>query len=347
MKGRQLLPVFLLSLFSGITASAGPLTDATVKKEKSDTAKYANPSVAGMPTGKGLEIKGEVLTPFGIETYSRINGVENATGLVRKNERFEAKLRFPVYNSPSLKVILGGSYFREQYYFEKTGASDDYSLYKSLDDKNLKNIGSTLYLIKSFDQTRFLAVRAAFRLQGDYNTLNLPWNDFARYSFTVMYGWNKKADVCFAPGLSYNDNFGRRSVYPVILYNKTFNTRWGIESTLPVEIKLRHNVSPHTLLYLKTEAFGAKYNIRLNNPVYPRPSVFLEQSEARLTLALEQNIFSWIWFNLEGGVRHNINYRVTERDVLMNDFILQKNNLGLAGLVTGSIFVRPTKAAVK
>lgn len=307
-----------------------------------DTTKYANPSVNGIPNGKGLEVRYEQVSPFSIRTHSREHMVRPALGEVRKNERFEAKLKFPVINRPSFKVILGGNFFTEEYYFENTGSAREYPLYRTLHDKSLKVVGTTAYVLKSFDERRFALLRASFRLQGDFNTLELPWGEFARYNFAMMYGWKKNENTVLAPGISYNDVFGRRSIFPVFLYNHTFNNRWGLETTLPVEVKLRYNQSPSSIFYLKTEANGAKYNIHLQDNSYPN-SVYLEQSEARLTLALEQRLFSWVWVNLEGGVRENISYKITNRDALIDNRILQRSEVGFAALVNGSIFIRPSR----
>jgi hypothetical protein len=330
-----------------ILAAVPFLASAGDPKQGKDTIKYANPSVVGMPTGKGVELRGEYITPFHVSTTSHIEGMRNANGYVRKNERMEAKLRFPVVNTPKFKAVLGGSYSKEEFYFDKDN-NPSYPLYQSLEDKSLKITGATLYLLKSMNEKHFWAVRAAWRLQGDFNKLESPMSDFAKYTVAVMYGTVKNSRTVWAPGLHYSDNFGSRGIFPVFMYNRTFNTRWGIESTLPVEVKLRRNFSDNSYGYIKAEAYGAKYNIRLNSPLYPRPSVFLEQSEARLTVSFEQRLFWWVWVNIEGGARYNITSAVTLKDRIFDyDQILQRNEFGTAGIVMGSIFIRPSKKTLQ
>ncbi len=337
MRGRFTI---LTMLFSGIAfTSIATDTTAFVK----DSIRYASPQVEGMPSGKGLEIRAEYITPFHINSTSYVEGVQGTSGTVHRNLRREVKLKFPVWNQPSLKFVLGGSYSREDFDFEKNTATAENPLFKNLEDKPLKLAGITLYGIKSFDEVRFLALRAGYRLQGDYSTLDLPWSEFARYSFALMYGWNKSETMVIATGLNYTDLFGRRSIIPVLMYNKTFNSRWGIESTLPVELKLRNNLSKSTIAYLGAEVSGAKYNIRLDSPLFPKPSVFFSQSEVRLTARLEQKIFWWVWVSVEAGGRYNINSEVTEKDVIIRsaDHNLVKNELGTAAIFMGNLFIRP------
>jgi hypothetical protein len=332
MKGRYTLYTLLL-LSIGLKAQ--------------DTTRYANPKVDGMPSGKGVEVKGEYITPFHIASTSHIEGIRNANGLVRKNERFEAKLRVPVINKPSFKLVLGGSYSKEEFYFEESTKDANYPLFQNLEDKPLKITGATAYVIKSFNEKHFLAARLAWRLQGDYSSLDLPMSDFAKYTVALMYGTKPNNNTVWAPGLHYSDNFGRKSLFPVFMYNKTFSPKWGIESTLPVEVKLRHNISSSSLAYLKVEATGAQYNIHLRSPLYPQPSVFLEQSEVRLTMALEQRMFWWVWINIEGGARQTLGSNVTIQDKLFDntDRVIQNNEFGLAGIIVGSVFIRPNKVS--
>lgn len=338
MRGRYTI---ITALFTSVISVANASdTTAFVK----DTIRYASPQVEGMPSGKGLEIRGEYVTPFHINSTSYVEGVQSSSGYVRKNERMEVKLKFPVWNRPKFKIVLGGSYSKEEFYFEQTGATATNPLFRNLEDKPLRLAGVNLYGIKSFDEVRFLAFRGGYRLQGDYNKLNLPWADFARYQLAVMYGWKRSENEVIAPGLNYSDVFGRRSIIPVLMYNKTFNSRWGIESTLPVELRLRNNISRSTLAYLAAEVYGAKYKVRLDSPLFPRPAVFFSQSEVRLTARLEQRLFWWVWASVEAGARYNVNAEVTEHDIIFDnaDRNLVKNDLGTAAIFMGNLFIRPS-----
>lgn len=211
---------------------------------------YSDPGVKGMQKPKGIEIKYERVLDYGIDSQAKGEGITNGNGEVSLNRRVEFKLKFPVLAKSALKVAIGQGYFVEEYRFENI-VSNTYPFYSALEDKSLKSIGTSFYLLKSTRKKSFFILRASFNLNGDYQIGNRPTADYLRFSFAPLLGWKKDANVSYGLGFSYSYDFGRPAIYPLLVYNRTFNPHLGIESLLPASVKLRYNINKKTIAFLK------------------------------------------------------------------------------------------------
>jgi hypothetical protein len=72
----------------------------------------------------------------------------------------------------------------------------------------------------------------------------------------------------------------------------------------------------------------------------------LFHSELRFTITYEREIHDWLWFGLEGGIRHNLTFNVTDGPKANADVIL-KNKLSEAALINASIFIVPPKGLLR
>ncbi|MGI9543257.1 MAG: DUF6268 family outer membrane beta-barrel protein [Cyclobacteriaceae bacterium] len=303
---------------------------------------FCVPSVFGMPRSKGLVIKRESVINYKIQSTSNTPGIENGQDEVQKNQRWNFKLRVPILLKSNIKMALGLSYFREEYSFEGV-PSNEYAFYNSLEDKDLKSVGAALYLIKPWRGNRYFLLRLGAKLNGDYNIDDLPKSDFLKVSVAPLMGWKASPYTSYAVGLAYSYDFGRQSIYPVASINHTFNNRWGIESLLPVQAKLRFTQNEKTFWHLSTELNGASYNVRLNaSPLSEKETLHLRKSEIRFLFSLEREIHDWLWFGLEAGLRSNIEFSLRESGK-RNAETLIDNNFGSAFTFGASIFIVPPR----
>jgi hypothetical protein len=277
--------------------------------------KYCNPSIVGLGPAKGFTILYERAGNANITSSSRDTTLGNASAQIKRNNRFYADLKIPIINKPNLKVIGGIKYFYEEFDFKFRANSLEFPLYQNLESKHLKSLGANINVIKSINETRYWVSRLMADLNGDYTNKQFPKSSFLKVSFAFLYGTKKCETKTTAFGFYLNYALGRQSVFPIFLYNNTFNKHWGIEALAPAFIKGRYNFSDKALLYLGYEVEGASYNLFINNPEIAKySSLQLRRSTIRYELQFEREIYKFLWIGISGGLRETLTFNVTTKN---------------------------------
>jgi hypothetical protein len=296
-----------------------------------------------MPRSKGIIFRQERLMDYGIRSNSQSDQIQSGQGEVSVNRRWEFKLRLPIISKPNFALAAGIHYNVEQYQFEASH-NEQYPLYRSLQDKSLRSIGGSVYIVKPWRGKRYFLLRASGDLNGDYGTDGIAKKQFLQFSVAPLIGWKKNDNVSYAFGFAYGYNFGRPVFSPLISYNRTFNKHWGLETILPTKIKLRYSLNEKTLFFASIELNGARYNIRLADSVLAeKGNLYLQKSEVRYLLTFEREIYDWLWFGVEAGMRSNINFSLSDRNGPARNALI-RNKLNEAMLISFSVFaVAPRK----
>lgn len=307
-----------------------------------DDSTFCIPSVVGLPRTKGIVIKREVVHDYHIRSTSA-EDYGNSIGEVRRNRRWEMKLKAPVILRDGFKMAVGFKYFVEEFNFEDL-EDPEYPFYKNLEDRSLKSIRGDVFMIKPSKGNKFYILRVSVGLNGDYTTKSAPTSDFLRFTASPLIGWKKNDYVSYAVGAAFSHNFGRRSLYPIFVYNKSFNNQWGFESILPVEVKLRYStLNLKNFFYFKAELNGANYSIRLPGE---DELLYLNKSEVRTLLSWEREIHDWLWFGIEAGARFNIDFDLT-MSPKSNAEVVVGNSLNEALVFSVSLFAVPPRKLLK
>jgi len=298
--------------------------------------------VLGLPRPKGISFKYERIPEYSIRSRSSYENLADTRSQVDNNYRLEFKAKVPVWVKPGLSIAAGFKYATEKYQFDDDNSA--YPFYQNLNGKTLKSIGGTLYVLKPFRGNRYFLLRAGGDLNGDYQLRDINNRRFMRLSVSPLYGIKRNAHTTYAFGFSYNYVFGRSVVSPVLMYNQTFNARWGVEMLLPASAKLRYTPNSHTNLYATAELNGANYTVRLVDPVIAQLStLYLQRSEVRLLLNYEREIYDFLWFGVEAGLRTPFNFSLSESVRTRRSPII-RNQLSNALLLNASLFVVPPRA---
>ncbi len=308
---------------------------------------YCAPQIEGLPRSKGIVAEYEQVLSYNIRATSDKENIGNSDEVkVNGHQRIQYKVKVPLLNSESMKIILGFQYFVEQFEFEKAENSD-YALFRSLEDRNLRSIGLSTYLVKSFRGDNYAMLRLRGSLNGDYGRDISPASDFVKFSITPLYGWKKNSKLSYGIGLSYGYTFGRASIYPVFAYNRTFNEHLGVEATLPASIRLRWNISPKDLFYIGAKVGGSSYRIRFaDSTVFGEyKTLELQRSEVKFFLNYDREIYDFIWFGASAGIRQNVNFRLREDPTRRATTIIE-GNLDAAPFVNVSLFLVPPRKFV-
>jgi hypothetical protein len=241
-------------------------------------------------------------------------------------------------NKYNLKIAFGLRYRIEDMFFDDL-ENNSFDFYRQLENKNLKSIGTSLYVIKPLKGNRFLLFRARASLNGDYDRDHRPTSDYLKFSLAPLIGWKKHNNLSYAVGLGYSQNFGRISVFPLVSYNQTFNEHFGVESLLPLYAKIRYStLDKKNFLYAGTKIEGATYNVRFSNG----SEGYLNNSEIKYQISYEREIYDFVWVGIETGLRSNLNFSLSETPARQMSTIVN-SNLNMSYYFGFSLFIVPPR----
>ncbi len=321
---------------SGADAQGIPLKE----ENSSDEIKWATPGVAGDRPGKGIVVSYNLIAPFNIRSMPVKEGLEGGEAEVRKLEDLAFSLRLPVSWSGQTKIIAGLEYAYREYNF-KQPEKLEYNFYENLENKHLNALSFRAYILHSLDEKRFIGSRIGAELNGDYHDLVLPFTKRMKYSFAALYGWKADAYTTYGAGLYYSYVWGRPSVYPAFLWNRTYSEKWGVEALLPQSFRLRYTFNPQTFLLGGLRVSGESYHILSEQaPLSAYSDLELRNSNVFAFLEFEREIYDFLWFGLTGGFRYNVNFYMSEKNSFSNSRILE-NEVAASPYFNASLFVVP------
>lgn len=336
--------LFLLVLGSlRLTAQHHHLPDEDQLELAKEKGAFCKPGVTNQSQGRGVLIQygnagGHRLLPEsastdGVSSRSRVSHVDQVT----------AKIKIPIVNAPSLKVLAGYEYSAETYHFSEIGATHP-ELFQSLDDNPLRNNKYSLYITKSFSGKYYGGLRLRTSYRGDYDQGMSFDGRYATYSALAVFGVKPRPDLEWGVGLTYSDNFFNRQVLPFAVYNRTFNDKWGIETVLPVSIMGRYNFRKGRLILFGAEYQSDSYAVDvLTGKSDQAAPYFFRHAEIAVKASYDHHLGSWFWLNLEGG------YQVPVR----NEFINAQSGHATINSAQGQpffrvgFFVTPPKDCIK
>ncbi|MBC7448330.1 MAG: hypothetical protein H7330_09750 [Hymenobacteraceae bacterium] len=327
------------------------LHEAT-ESRSSDDKEFANPSVLGMGPSKGLIVRYERAPDFSIASDGQQTGIGDSTGQIAKLNVFTIKAYGPLWNHPHLKVVLGLNYEKSQYNFENRAEAAHYPLYNVIDDRNLRTIGTQLVVLRPIDGRRYFLLRGKGELNGDYKSSNrrLALNKYLKYSAEGFYGWKRSPRESIALGFQYGYTFGRISIYPAVIYNRSWSDHWGFEGLLPAKARVRYNINEKTLLYGGYEVQGNSYTVNLNlGPAYGDAPHELRRTDIAGKLRAERELLPFLWVAAEAGYRYYVSFNVFDRPGISSrakDNKLIDSTLGNSAFVGFEMFLTPPRKRI-
>lgn len=326
---------------------------ATNDSNLRDKQQFANPSVLGMGPSKGLIVRYERTPRFGVASSAQVAGLNDFSTVATKNARLSIKGYIPAWNHPHLKVIVGLSYEREEFQFDKLPTT--YELYDNLENKGLKSTAVQVAVIRPVDAVHWYLARVKGELSGDYTSSELTRADYSRFSAEAIYGWKRSPRFSWGLGFQYGYTFGRLSIYPALIYNRTFNDHWGVEALAPARITLRYNASPNSIFYAGYTVDGYNYIVHLRtalarkNPdgtpdlnAVPLRTLELRETEVKFRLRWEHEVFSFLWLGAEAGYRYNYAFDAFDRTNSDREKIID-SRLNGAPYASLELFITPPR----
>jgi hypothetical protein len=303
--------------------------------------------------GGGYEVQG----PFSItskkgESYQN-NPNYNNVGDSPDDVKVQAvhglhlNVNYPIISKSSLIVSLTAQYQESRFIFEDPKG---YSLYRSLNDRGLRTGGIGTTIFKPLNEQRFIIIQAQGDVNGDFKSseLGTAFSSGLTLSGAFVYGWKKSDRFMWGIGVTRTYRGGETLHIPILLYNRTFNDRWGVEILFPARAHFRRNFSPKSLLQLGYEIVGNSYHIsnigdQVGTDLRPYDDLQLRRSEVKIRAIYEQALKNFIWISVQAGFRYNYKFNLSEardiREGIINKKFLLNNDIGHTPYVSVGIYL--------
>ena len=286
----------LLSGFLDLSAQDDVIGDEL--DDISNAISFCRPGVIGKSKSKGVLIRYAYQGGYD----QKIKGT-NFSNNIEGIERFQSKLKIPLINQPDLKALIGFEYGFHRFHLGQSEDNPFSSVVNRIDNRLLKKNQVGAYLTKSLDEKFYVGLIAKASFRGDYKGFVDIEDDYGSYTFTGVWGIKPREDLEWGLGLNYTIRFFRDSdqILPFLIYNQTFNDRWGIESTLPAQAFLRYNFSPRHLLLTGFSVQSFAYGIDVLDNREEFPVTAFRELGIDFGVSYEQKLFSWFWMKVDGG----------------------------------------------
>jgi hypothetical protein len=241
--------------------------------------------------------------------YSQFYRVQQASGP-------RVQVNFPVVSNDRIIFNLGGQYWGTFYTMqpEKTTPTlippADY-----LDRYMLHSFGIVSSVFKPLNEKNFLILQ----LGADFNSAfpgkgQAATGEGITISGTAVYGWKPNDRKMWGLGVARTYRMGRPIVVPVLLWNQTFNAKWGTEIALPAKGFLRRNFSPSSMVLAGYELEGNQFMLPGAAGSTGSPNnLWLQRGEIKPRLQWEKQLKKFIWLSTQAGVRINGRFNFTDK----------------------------------
>ncbi|MBT8220259.1 MAG: hypothetical protein KJP00_10555 [Bacteroidia bacterium] len=237
----------------------------------------------------------------------------------RRIEQYEIDIKAPLVLKDNFNLIVGYKLFKESFRFDNIG-NDYENVLLALRGESLRSSTITAYMTKPLNETKYLIGVFRYSSNGNYGSKLIAFeNRYAIYKMFVAYVHKPTPDKEIGFGLNVQKSFRRFAAIPLIIYNKTFNNRWGIEAILPGSFFGRYNFGARAIALMGFEFSGKTYRLSMEDDMNPFDYSY-NHSEISGVLRYERHLYSWIWANFKVGWRVNFRSEFEAKSDFSTDF---------------------------
>ena len=323
-----LLPIFLM-----ITVASSAQNDTT---DVIDYSQFGDAEgVKRYCTQKVLNQSPQRIISLGFESYGSFQMPGVKTSLlssggpindfqVNNVSAIRAQLNIPVISTNKLIWQLGASYWGSQFNIESPGTN---AFAKELNDNMLTTAGINTTIFKPLNEKNFLIFQASVDANGVFNSFSDINRNATTFSATAIYGWKTSEKNMIGTGIARTYRAGQLIYVPVLLWNKTFNDRWGMELLLPARGHIRYNFSTSNMIQAGFELEGNQFAMNIPNSL--SNGVYLQRGELKPRIMWDKKIGGFLWFNAQAGLRYNYRFdAMNEYDARKDSQLFFSSRLG-------------------
>jgi hypothetical protein len=227
---------------------------------------------------------------------------------VNQVSMLRAQVNVPVIATTKLIWQLGANYWSSQFAFEN---DKNNSFAKTLQANALVSTGINSTIFKPLNDRNFFIFQASADLNGIFPKLGDINAKALTLSTTGIYGWKTSETNMIGTGIARTYRAGRLIYVPVLLWNKTFNDRWGMELLLPAKGFVRYNFSTSSMLQAGFELEGNQFYTNL--PQSKNGAAYIQRGEFKPRIMWDKKITGFLWFNVQAGLRYNYRFDVVNK----------------------------------
>jgi len=260
----------------------------------------------------GYEYQGRFALP-GVPLGALLPATQNFQ--VNQVSAIRAQVNIPVISTNKLIWQMGANFWSSKYSIENASAN---SFASRLDNQSMTTAGINTTVFKPLNEKNFLIAQASADINGVFQQLSEINGKAITISGTLIYGWKTSEKNMIGTGISRTYRAGQILHIPVLLWNKTFNDRWGMELLLPARGHLRYNFSTTNIVQLGFELEGNQFWMNLPNS--SNGEVFIQRGELKPRIIWDKKISGFIWLSAQAGLRYNWRFDV------MNEYNSKQNS---------------------
>jgi hypothetical protein len=293
---------YILLALSSLLAIVSTAQDMVFEDVDSTPVKrYATQKVLNQAPNKFISIGYEYQGGFsyqGSVSGGTLADVQRASGL-------RLAVNAPVISNTKLIANVGANFWRTAFPLVQLTNNID-GFVNALNNNGATSFGVNTTIFKPLNEKNFLVLFGSADV--NYIAPEIKTIDVKALtiSATAIYGWKKSDNLMWGLGISRTYRMGRIIHVPVLLYNKTFNNKWGTELLLPARGHIRHNINTKSLLMAGYELEGNQYAIYNTNAI----DRFLQRGEIKPRLIYERSLFGFWWLSVQAGMRINGRFTV-------------------------------------
>lgn len=278
------------------------------------------------------------LVELSLESHSGYNATpkpsQNMNNLTRVKQDMALRMRVGIPVVLNSKITFAVQLKFDQQYYTTENSSND--LFNYLNSHQLTNTGFTLYYQKKMSGGRSLAFATQTELASDRWDLN---GNSGRYLVNVNYLKELNSGKSIGFGGVINYALGVWNIYPTFSYKKQLSNKSLFEVFLPSKVGYRYHLNPKTYFIAETEFVNWRFNVTdpLENNL---GDMALIRADVYFKFRLEKEIHDWLWFGVDTGFIHNINYGLVEHGTRISSAV-QEFNVKDAAFLRFWIFVLP------
>jgi hypothetical protein len=291
--------------------------DADDKKVKT----YCTQKVNYLSPMKLISIGYEAQLDYHLSSTSVNNKAINTTAThVNSFGGLRVGLNTPIISKSNFILNLGLTFWNTQASVQNPERSPFFQRINSMN-----STGLNLTAFKPLNDKQFLILQVNTDLNGNYGNLDGQISKALTYSGTAIYGWKKNDNFMWGLGITRTYRAGQLLHIPVVLYNRTFNAKWGIESTFPAKLNVRRNFSPTSYLMMGYEIEGNTFYLGQINA----SDVFLRRGELKPRITFETKLTGFVWLSAQAGLRYNWRFDTyNTKNPVANEKAVFSNTLG-------------------
>ncbi|MBM3431371.1 MAG: hypothetical protein FJX92_00020 [Bacteroidetes bacterium] len=212
----------------------------------------------------------------------------------------KAQVNIPVVSTNKIIWQLGANYWGSRIAIENPGTN---TIANQLATHTLTSTGINTTIFKPLNEKNFLILQASADFNGVFHGLKDINRQAVTFSATAVYGWKRSEKNMYGLGLARTYRAGQIIHVPVLLWNKTFSDKWGMELLLPARGHLRHNFSTSSIVQLGFELEGNQFWMPVVNS--PTGTLFLQRGELKPRIMWDKKLTGFFWLNVQAGLRYN------------------------------------------